>query len=226
MEDILKNLNLRFDHAALKPETTAGDIATLCSEARQYELYAVAINPVWVSSAKTELAGSDVRIVSVAGFPLGASRTDIKISEAVKAVSDGAHEIDVVAGIGWLVNGQFTEAEREIHEIRENLPYNVQLKVIIEAGKLSSQQQADAVKACINGGAQFVKTSTGFFGGATIDQVRNMVQAADKQIEVKASGGIRSLSDCRQLLSAGATRLGSSASTAIMRELRASIEQD
>jgi deoxyribose-phosphate aldolase len=219
MEDVLKNLNNRFDHAALKPETTDRQIVTLCSEAREHKLYAVAVNPVWVATARTELSGSEVKIVSVTGFPLGANRTDTKIAEAVKAVSDGAHEIDMVAQIGWLISAQYAKAERETAKIRENLPYNVQLKVIIEAGKLDRKQQIDAVKMCINGGAQFVKTSTGFFGGATIEQVQTLVQTAERQIEVKASGGIRSLAECRDFLSAGATRLGSSVSAAIMREL-------
>ncbi|MEW6412319.1 MAG: deoxyribose-phosphate aldolase [Candidatus Zixiibacteriota bacterium] len=222
MDNILIDLNKRFDHAALKPETTRRDISILCADASEHQLYAVAVNPVWVAAAKSELSGSDVKIVSVAGFPLGANRSDVKVTEAIKAVSDGAHEIDMVAAIGRLVDNQFVEVEREVDEMRKNLPYNILLKVIIEAGLLTEQQQADAVKACINGGAQFVKTSTGFFGGATPQQVRNLVATANEQIEVKASGGIRTLADCREMLVAGAVRLGSSASVTIMRELKRS----
>jgi len=102
MHYLTADLNRRFDHAALKPETTETDIIRLCQEARQFDLYAVAVNPVWVPRARAELAGTGVKIVSVAGFPLGASRTDIKLAEAVKAVGDGAHEIDMVANIAWL----------------------------------------------------------------------------------------------------------------------------
>ncbi|MFZ5979618.1 MAG: deoxyribose-phosphate aldolase [Candidatus Zixiibacteriota bacterium] len=220
MPDILENLNRRFDHAALQQEAAEDDIRKLCREARKYDFYSVAINPVWVGLAREELQHTPVKILSVSGFPLGAHRTDIKIAEAVKGVSDGAHEIDMVANIAWLVSGQFKKAENEIAEIRKNLPYNIVLKVIIEAGKLTPAGRVDATRAVVNGGAQFVKTCTGFFGGAAVEQVRDLFNAARGEIKVKASGGIRSLQQCRQLLEAGATRLGSSSSTAILNELK------
>jgi deoxyribose-phosphate aldolase len=184
----------------------------------QHRFYAVAVNPVWVSTAVEELHGSDVKILSVAGFPLSAARTDVKLFEAIKGVSDGAQEIDMVANVGWLVSERYSEVETEIAEIRRNLPYNVVLKVIIEAGKLSHDQQIEATKCVVNAGAQFVKTCTGFFGGATVEQVRTLHQTAAGKIEVKASGGIRTLAQCRELLAAGATRLGSSSSVAIVKE--------
>ena len=193
-------------------------IRKLCAEAREYEFYSVAVNPVWVKAARDALRETGVKILSVSGFPLGASRTDVKVIEAAKGVSDGAHEIDMVANIGWLAANRFYQAEKEITEVRKALPHNVILKVIIEAGCLNKAQQIEAIKVVINGGAQFVKTCTGFFGGATVEQVRTLHDAAGGQIEVKASGGIRSLEQCRQLLEAGATRLGSSASVAIMQE--------
>jgi len=193
-------------------------IRKLCAEAREYEFYSVAVNPVWVKAARDALRETGVKILSVSGFPLGASRTDVKVIEAAKGVSDGAHEIDMVANIGWLAANRFYQAEKEITEVRKALPHNVILKVIIEAGCLNKAQQIEAIKVVINGGAQFVKTCTGFFGGATVEQVRTLHDAAGGQIEVKASGGIRSLEKCRQLLEAGATRLGSSASVAIMQE--------
>ncbi|UCE25912.1 MAG: deoxyribose-phosphate aldolase [Candidatus Zixiibacteriota bacterium] len=211
-------MNKRFDHAALKPEVTEKQIVTLCKEARQYDLFAVAVNPVWVSLARNELAGTGIRVVSVAGFPLGASRSEIKVAEAVRAVGDGAQEIDMVANIGWIISGQFDRAKDEISTVRKNLPYNVLLKVIIESGLLTKGQQLECLKIVIDGGAQFVKTSTGFFGGATVDQVARLVKASKGGVEVKASGGIRSLRQCRELLDAGATRLGSSSSAAIMNE--------
>jgi len=156
--------------------------------------------------------------LSVAGFPLSASRPDVKLFEATKGVSDGASEIDMVANVGWLASERYTDVEDEIRLLRKGLPYNVVLKVIIEAGKLSPEQQVEATKCVINGGAQFVKTCTGFFGGATVEQVRTLHKAAGGQIEVKASGGIKTLEQCRKLLTAGATRLGSSSSVAIMLE--------
>jgi deoxyribose-phosphate aldolase len=222
MDFEVTDLNNRIDHAALKPETTAKVIRRLCSEARQFRFYAVAVNPVWVPLTREELSKSSVKTVSVAGFPLGASRTDIKVAEAVKAASDGAHEIDMVANIGWLVAGEFTNVEHEISTVRKNLPYNVVLKVIVESSLLTLAQQAGSVAAVVNGGAQFVKTSTGFFGGATIDQVTTLSRAASGKVEIKASGGIRSLDQCRQLLQAGASRLGSSSSVQIMAELLSS----
>jgi deoxyribose-phosphate aldolase len=216
----ITNLNRRIDHAALKPETTAKEIKRLCFEARQFGFYAVAVNPVWVPLAREELSNSGVKTVSVSGFPLGASRTDIKVTEAVRATSDGAHEIDMVANIGWLVEGEFTRVEDEISTVRKNLPYNVVLKVIIESGLLTLARQLGGVAAVVNGGAQFVKTSTGFFGGVTTQQVTTLARAARGQVEIKASGGIRTLDQCRQLLEAGASRLGSSASVEIMKDLR------
>ncbi len=220
MTDILDGLHRRFDHAALKPEVDEKAIRTLCEEARAYEFYSVAVNPIWVPLAKKALQGSGVKVLTVSGFPLGAARSDIKVAEAVKGVEDGADEIDMVANIGWLVSGRYVEVEREIAAVRGALPSSVVLKVIIEAGKLTEAQQIDATKAVINGGAQFVKTCTGFFGGATVEQVVTLFCAAEGKVAVKASGGIRTLEQCRALLGAGAVRLGSSASVDIMKELR------
>lgn len=219
MSDLLHHLNRRFDHAALRPEVDEAAIRKLCDEAREYGFYSVAVNPVWVGTAADALRGRDVKILTVSGFPLGASRSDVKLIEAAKGVSDGAHEIDMVANIGWLAASRFYPAEEEIAEMRKALPHNVILKVIIEAGCLTEMQQIEATKAVINGGAQFVKTCTGFFGSATVQQVRTLHKAAGGHIEVKASGAIRTLEQCRQLLEAGATRLGSSSSVAIMQEL-------
>jgi len=224
--DILQTLNRRFDHAILQQEATDDDIRKICQEARENDFFSIAINPIWVILAREELRNTPVKILSVSGFPLGAHRTDIKVAEAVKGVNDGAHEIDMVANIGWLATKQISKVENEIAEIRKNLPYNIVLKVIIEAGKLTAQQRSDATRAVINGGAQFVKTCTGFFGGATVEQVRDLFNAAHGEIEVKASGGIRSLDQCRQLLEAGATRLGSSSSVAIMKELKAAMKTE
>ncbi|RKX23754.1 MAG: deoxyribose-phosphate aldolase [Candidatus Zixiibacteriota bacterium] len=221
VDDLLLNLNRRFDHTALHQEIDEAAIRKLCDEARACRFCTVAINPVWTRLVSGLLQESEVKVLSVSGFPLGAATTDIKVAEAIQGVSDGAHEIDMVANIGWLVSEEFSKAEKEIRNVREALPYNVILKVIIEAGKLSSQQQIEATRAVINGGAQFVKTCTGFFGGATVEQVKQLFQAANGNIEVKASGGIRTLDDCQKLLQAGASRLGSSASVTIMREFTA-----
>ncbi|MCP4684669.1 MAG: deoxyribose-phosphate aldolase [bacterium] len=218
-DKILCDLNRRFDHAALAPETDESAVRLACDEAIRLGFFSVVVNPVWTSLVADLLTGSQVEVLGVAGFPLGASRTNIKAAEASNGVADGAHEIDIVANIGHLVSGQFLKVEQEISTIRRALPYNVALKVIIEASKLTAQQQIDATRAVAHGGAQFVKTGTGFFGGATVEQVGTLYKAAAGEIEVKASGGIKTLAQCRELLSAGATRLGASASVSIMAEL-------
>jgi len=219
MDDLVHDLNRRFDHAALHPEVNEQSVVRLCEEAREHQFYSVAVNPAWVPLARSELKGSGVRILTVSGFPLGANRMDIKVLEAAEGVEDGADEIDMVANIGWLTEGRFVEAEGEIAKVRINLPHEVVLKVIIEAGKLTEAQQVEATEAVVNGGAQYVKTSTGFFGGATVEQVQTLHRAAEGRIKVKASGGIRTAEQCRRLLAAGAERLGSSASVAIMHEI-------
>jgi len=220
MTDIYKNLNLRFEHTALKPETTAKDIEKLCQEALRWRFYGVVVNPVWVRQCQESLRNSKIKIISVCGFPLGANRTDVKTMEAVKAVNDGANEIDMVANIGWLVADAFTKAEKEIAEIRKSLPYNIILKVIIEANKLNKEQQENATRSGINGGAQFVKTGTGFFGRVTLEQVKTLYHTTQGQIEVKAAGGIKELKQARGLIEAGASRLGCSSSTQIMEQLK------
>lgn len=144
------------------------------------------------------------------GFPLGANCTEIKVAEAVRAAQDGAHEIDLVANIGWLISGETLRVTEEIAMVRTGLPTDVLLKVIIEASQLHDHQLENACQAVIEGGAEFVKSGTGFFGDVTVDQVVSMVAAVDGQIRVKAAGGIRSSEQARSLLAAGAARLGTS----------------
>jgi deoxyribose-phosphate aldolase len=211
-------LNKYFDYAALHPEVAQADIEKLCAEAVTFDFFAVCVNPVWVETAVKSLSGSDVKVASVAGFPLGASQTSVKVIEAAEAAQLGAHEIDMVANIGWLCSNRYVEAEAEIRKVRRNLPDGVLLKVIIECGKLSPIQQHEATRTVINAGAQMVKTGTGFFGGADPELVKRLVASAAGQIGVKASGGIKTLEQCHQLIEAGAVRLGSSSCPAIMRE--------
>ncbi len=217
---MIEKLEKYFDHALLYPETTLEDIRRLCREARDYDMFGIAINPCWVNDARKELDGSEVKIISVAGFPLSASKTDIKVAEAVRGVEDGADEIDMVANVGWLKMGEYGKAEYEIGELRRHLPRDIILKVIIEAPKLTPEEQIAATKAVINGGAQFVKTATGFFGGATVETVQRLFQTAARQIKVKASGGIKTLADTEAMIKAGAERIGSSSSVAILEEYR------
>lgn len=213
-----KILNQYFDHSLLGPETKRADIAALCADAIKYNFFGIAINPYWVRGAHQDLSGSDIKIISVSGFPLSANRTKIKIAEAVCGVEDGADEIDMVANIGLLAMGEYQKVESEIFRIKNELPTEVLLKVIIEAPKISEVAQIEAVKVVVNAGADYVKTATGFFGEATVETVARLHTAADGKIKVKASGGIRDLKTTDALIKAGAERIGSSASVAIMKE--------
>jgi len=221
MTALPQNFARFIDHTMLRVNATEQDIRAVCAQALEYRFWGAVVNPVWVRLASELLVGSPVKVVSVAGFPLGANRTDIKVSEAAEAVEDGALEIDMVANIGWLCADRFLDAETEIRKVRRNLPSTAALKVIIEAGQLSHTQQQDAVKAAINAGVQYVKTATGSFGAVTVEQVRTLVEAAGGQIEIKASGGIRRFSECLALLEVGATRIGTSASVEIMAQHKA-----
>jgi deoxyribose-phosphate aldolase len=221
-----QNLNRYFDHSLLTPETDEKAIIDLCRDAVKHEFFGIAINPYWVSEAHRELSGSDVKIISVSGFPLSASTTAIKVAEAVKGVEDGAHEIDMVANVGLLASGRYEEVEDEISQVRKNLPKEIILKVIIEAPKITAEAQVAAVEAISSAGAQFVKTCTGFFGGATVEVVKRLHEAADGRLMVKASGGIRTLAQTKALIAAGADRIGSSASVEIMKEYQKAVSVD
>lgn len=212
-------INQMIDHTELKQEASEEEIKKLCAEALEYNFYSVMINPVWVKLARQELTGSKIKVGTVVGFPLGANRTEIKKQEALLAVADGADEIDLVANISGLANDQFEPVEDEIKIIREALPYNTILKVIIESNKLSIEQQQKAAKIVLSAGAQMVKSGTGFFGPVTIQQIETLKEAIGDKIEIKAAGGIKTLSFCYDLISAGASRIGCSASVAIMNEL-------
>ncbi len=218
LNPLLHQLNRRIDHAALKPTVIESDVVEACRICRNYDLYALVLNPVWVRTASKLLSDSDVKTVSVAGFPLGANLTAAKIAEAVAAVGDGATEIDAVANIAWLLEDRPHLVESEISHLRRELPDEVVLKIIIETGLLSESQMTAATEAVINGGAQFVKTSTGYAGPAMLPHISILRAASKGAIEVKASGGIKALDHCLRFLEAGATRLGTSSSAAIMEE--------
>nr|MBN2276674.1 deoxyribose-phosphate aldolase [candidate division Zixibacteria bacterium] len=215
---MIDNLNKYFDHSLLTSETDHHAIIKLCREAVENDFYGIAINPCWVTQAHRELSGAPVKIISVAGFPLSANTTAIKIAEAVRAVEDGADEIDMVANIGWMVSGEYDKVEDEISQVRKHLPKECLLKVIIETPKITPTIRDTAVEAIVNAGADYAKTATGFFGGATTDDVAGLYKAASGRIKVKASGGIRTLGDTLAMIEAGAQRIGSSASVNIMNE--------
>lgn len=207
-----------IDHTLLRADASESDIRALCAEAQTYRFAAVCINPVWVPFAADLLVNTGIAIASVAAFPLGAHKTEMKVSECAEAVDDGATEIDLVANIGWLASDRFVEAEAEIRKVRRNLPDDITLKVIIECSFLSQRQWAEAAKAVANAGAAYVKTGTGFAGPAALHHVEVLQQSVGNRIRIKAAGGIRTCEQAKAFLAAGASRLGSSAGVAIMRE--------
>lgn len=210
--------NKLFDHTLLKPEATSEQIKHLCAEARRYDFASVCVNPDFVPLAAEELKGSSVKVCTVIGFPLGANKTSLKCEEAALAIADGAEEIDMVQNLSWVKEGRYDLVEKEVAEVR-NATKGHTLKVILETCLLTKEEIRLSSLACKNGGADFVKTSTGFSkGGATVEDVRIMREAVGPELGVKASGGIHHYDEVIALVDAGATRIGASASVTIMEE--------
>lgn len=203
-------INKYIDHTVLKGTTTVEDIKKLCKEAREYEFYAVCVNGSYVPTAAKELAGSDVKVCAVIGFPLGAMSKDAKVFEAKKCIADGASEIDMVINVGFMKSGMHIEVEQEIREIKEAIGTNI-LKVIIENCYLTDDEKKLASQMCVDAGADFVKTSTGFgTGGATLDDLKLMKAVVGDKIKIKAAGGVKDLATANEFIEAGANRLGTS----------------
>ncbi len=210
------NLADRIDHTLLKPDATPVQIERLCAEAREHGFASVCVNPVHVTLAAAELKDSGVAVCTVVGFPLGANRSDIKAAETAAAVQDGAGEIDMVLAIGAMKAGA---TDVVLHDIRAVVQAAAgrTVKVILETCLLSDDEIVAACRLCVQAGAHFVKTSTGFSsGGATLAQVRLMRETVGPAYGVKASGGIRCREDAVAMLEAGASRLGTSAGVAIL----------
>jgi deoxyribose-phosphate aldolase len=206
-----------FDHTLLKPESTLTDIERLCREAKQYGFATVCVHPYWVPAAARQLKGSGVGITTVIGFPLGASSTAVKVFEARDAIAAGAAEIDMVMNIGALKSGLSAEVESDIAGVVEACRGRAVVKVILETGLLTDEEKEQACALCKSAGADFVKTSTGFGpGGATAADIALMRRVVGPDMGIKASGGVRDLENVRSLIAAGATRIGASASVAIV----------
>ena len=209
-----------IDHTLLKPDATAAQVERLCEEARFHGFAAVCINPVFVPLAAEMLEGSGVGVCTVVGFPLGASRTVIKVAEAKQAMADGASEIDMVLYIGALKAGDHDAVRQDITALAGACHAGgALLKVIIEAVLLDDHEKVTACQLSQAAGADFVKTSTGFAGGgATVEDVRLMRQTVGSEMGVKAAGGIRSYADALAMVEAGATRIGVSAGVYIVEQ--------
>jgi len=209
-----------IDHTLLKPEATRDDILKLCAEARQFGFATVVVNPAWVALAVAALRGSPVRVCTVVGFPLGATLSTVKMREAEEVVKLGAQEVDMVINVGALKSGEDEFVEQDIRGVVEAARRGGALiKVILECALLTDEEKVRACWCARAAGADFVKTSTGFGpGGATAHDVELMRLAAGPEMGVKAAGGIRSYEDLKAMLSAGATRIGASASVRILQE--------
>lgn len=209
-------MNKYIDHTLLKPQSTSQEIINLCSEAKKYDFKSVCINPTWVSLASKELAGTDVLTCTVVGFPLGATSTESKAFETQQAIKDGAGEIDMVLNIGALKSEDFETVKNDVAAVVK-AANGVTVKVILETCLLSDEEITKASKLCVEAGAHFVKTSTGFSThGATVEAVKLMAAAVEGKAEIKASGGVRSAEDAKKYLDLGVTRLGTSSGVAIM----------
>jgi deoxyribose-phosphate aldolase len=208
-----------IDHTLLAPAATRDDVLRLCREAVEHGFAAVCVNGVWVREAALAVAGSEVRVCTVAGFPLGASASAVKRFEAVTALDDGAAEVDMVLDVGGLKGGLDSRVGDDVAAVVEAVHARGGLvKVILETGLLDEDEKVRACRLALAAGADFVKTSTGFGpGGATVSDIALMRSTVGPGVGVKASGGIRTAEDARALVAAGATRLGTSRGVEIVK---------
>ena len=210
-------LNKYIDHTLLKQDATENQIDCLLSEAREYDFASVCVNPTWVEHAKKGLEGTDVKVCSVVGFPLGATTSAVKAFETKEAIQNGTDEIDMVINVGALKSGNLALVESDIRAVVEASGDKL-VKGIIEACLLTDKEKVVACQLAQKAGADFVKTSTGFStGGATVEDVALMRQTVGPDMGVKASGGARSYDDAQAFIKAGATRIGASSGVAIMK---------
>jgi len=210
-----------IDSTNVKATATKKDIEKLCKEAKQYGFKCAVVNPIYVKLAAKLLKGTEVKICSTVGFPMGVSLTEIKALEAVKAVEDGAEELDMVINLSAMKNRDYEYVKNDIAAVVEakQLSNDIIVKVIIETAYLTRDEKVTACKLAKEAGADFVKTSTGLFGkGATVEDVKLMRQTVGEDMGVKAAGGIRTYADAVAMIEAGANRIGTSTAKAIIEE--------
>ena len=214
----MENLNKHIEHTLLKQDATKEDLIKLFNEAKEHEFLGVCINPAYVKLAKENLKDSNVKIVTVIGFPLGANRSDVKAFEAAKAIEDGADEIDMVINVTAIKNKDYAFATDDIRTVKEACK-DKPLKVILETDLLEKDEIAKSCELCVIAKADFVKTSTGFVKngvGAKAEDVELMHKIVSPYgLKVKASGGIRDKETAIKMLEAGAERLGTSSGVKI-----------
>lgn len=217
------NFNQYIDHTALKADTDKKQIEKLCAEAREYDFFSVCVNSYYVKTAVALLNGSSSKVCTVVGFPLGASTMETKRFEAMKAVAEGAKEIDMVINVSAIKSGEWQYVLDDMSSLAQVChQQGALLKVILETCLLTEEEKKKACELAVKAGVDFVKTSTGFStGGATVEDVK-LMRSIVGNMGVKASGGIRDAETARKMIEAGATRLGTSASVEIMKGLKSS----
>lgn len=220
----MSDLARYLDHTLLRPEASAAEVSRVIEEAAEHGFAAVCIPPVYVAAAARALGGTAVRTCTVVGFPLGYVHPAVRLAESRQAVADGAQELDTVLNLSWLKSGEdervLDDLSRWVAAARQERAGLV-LKVILETALLSEAEKLRGAGLVVASGADFVKTSTGFSrGGATVGDVSLLASAVAGRIGVKASGGIRDAATARAMIAAGATRLGTSSSVAIVAEAR------
>lgn len=206
-----------IDHTLLKQDATRDDVLRVCEEAKRYHTASVCVNPCWAETAARALRGSGVKTCVVIGFPLGATLGAAKAYEAAVSIQKGAEEVDMVINVGFIKSGLWDEVREEIEAVVEAANGLAAVKVILETCLLTDEEKVRACEACVAAGADFVKTSTGFStGGATPEDVALMRRTVGDGLGVKASGGIRTREDAERMIQAGASRIGASATAAIV----------
>lgn len=210
------NINSFIDHTLLKPTTTERQIIDLCNEAKKYDFFSVCVNSCYVPLAKQLLSKTAVKVVSVIGFPLGATATEAKVFEAKNAVNEGADEIDMVINMGFLRSKNHLAVFKDISDVKSAIG-KIPLKVILEISELSKNEIVKACEICVDAKVDFIKTSTGFSkSGATLTAVKIIKKTIKDQAKIKASGGIRDLETALKYIDAGADRIGTSSGVAMM----------
>ena len=210
------NIAKMIDHTLLKADAKKEQIITLCEEAKEYTFASVCVNPTWVKVASELLHGTEVKVCTVIGFPLGATTSATKAFETEDAIKNGATEVDMVINIGALKDKKYDLVKEDIKAVVDAAKGKALTKVIIETSLLTNEEKEIACKLAVEAGTDFVKTST---GGATVEDIALMRKTVGPTIGVKASGGVRSSEDTEKMIAAGATRIGASSGVAIVNGL-------
>ncbi|MEG0051263.1 MAG: deoxyribose-phosphate aldolase [Terrisporobacter sp.] len=211
-----QNIANMIDHTVLKAFSTKEDVIKVCKEAKEYGFFSVCINPTHIELAKKELEGSNVKVCTVIGFPLGANTSEVKAFETKDAIKKGAHEVDMVINIGALKDKNYELVYEDIKAVVDAANKQALVKVIIETCYLTDEEKKIACELSVKAGTDYVKTSTGFgTGGSTPEDIKLMRNVVGANIGVKASGGVRTTDDAIKVMEAGASRIGASASISI-----------